>query len=126
MIDLFCNEGHIKSHLFQKYRCICSSLEVILTIKFCSKVNTHMCKRGGQACLVKSTFVDLCYKLSLHYLSVKVKVSPIYDPYVGECLLERTLVLSHRLFEVGWPVPFLAAFISPVFPSGPHSLLGGQ
>ena len=31
----------------------------------------------------------------------KVKVSPIYDLYVGECLLERTLVLSHRLFEVG-------------------------
>ena len=56
----------------------------------------------------------------------KVKVSPIYDQYVGECLLERTLVLSHRLFEVGWPVPFLAAFISPVFPPGPHSLLGGQ
>ena len=29
-------------------------------------------------------------------------------------------------FEVGWPVPFLATFISPVFPLGPHSLLGGQ
>ena len=56
----------------------------------------------------------------------KVKVSPIYDPYVRECLLERTLVLSHRLFEVGWPVPFLAAFISPVFPPGPHWLRGGQ
>ena len=57
---------------------------------------------------------------------IKVKVSPIYDPCIGECLLERTLVLSHRPFEVGWPVPFLAAFISPVFPPGPHSLLGGQ
>ena len=57
---------------------------------------------------------------------VKVKVSPIYDPYVGECLLERTLGLSHRLCEVGWPVPLLATFISLVFPPGPHSLLGGQ
>ena len=28
-------------------------------------------------------------------------------------------------FEVGWPVPFLAAFIFPVFPPGPHSLLSG-
>jgi len=26
--------------------------------------------------------------------------------------------------EVGWPVPFLAAFISPVLPAGTHSLLG--
>ena len=49
-----------------------------------------------------------------------MEVSPIYDPYVEECLLERTLVLDNRLFcEVGWPVPFLAAFISPVFPPGP-------
>ena len=25
--------------------------------------------------------------------------------------VRETLVLSHRLCEVGWPVPFLAAFI---------------
>ena len=29
-------------------------------------------------------------------------------------------------FEVGWPVPFLAAFISPVLPLGTHLLLGEQ
>ena len=40
--------------------------------------------------------------------------------------VRETLVLSHRLCEVGWPVPFLAAFISPVFPPGPRLLLGGQ
>ena len=28
--------------------------------------------------------------------------------------------------EVGWPVPFLAAFISPVFALGTHLLLGEQ
>ena len=28
--------------------------------------------------------------------------------------------------EVGWPVPFLAAFISPVCPLGNHLLLGEQ
>jgi len=28
--------------------------------------------------------------------------------------------------EVGWPVPFHAAFISPVFPLGTHLLLGEQ
>ena len=40
--------------------------------------------------------------------------------------VRETLVLSHRLCEVGWPVPFLAAFISLVFPPGTHLLLGGQ
>ena len=44
----------------------------------------------------------------------------------GKCLLERTLVMDHQLCEVGWPVSSLPAFISPVFPSGPHSLLDGQ
>ena len=29
--------------------------------------------------------------------------------YVGECLLEKTLVLGHRLYEVGTPVPFITA-----------------
>ena len=28
--------------------------------------------------------------------------------------------------EVGWPVPFLAAFFSPVLPPGTHLLLGEQ
>ena len=28
--------------------------------------------------------------------------------------------------EVGWPVPFLATFISPVLPPGAHLLLGEQ
>ena len=28
--------------------------------------------------------------------------------------------------EVGWPIPLLAAFISPVLPSGTHLLLGEQ
>ena len=29
-------------------------------------------------------------------------------PYVGECLLERTLILNRRHSEVGRPAPFLA------------------
>ena len=29
-------------------------------------------------------------------------------------------------YEVGWPVPFLAAFISSTLPPGTHSLLGEQ
>ena len=66
------------------------------------------------------------YTICLNLNKVKVKVSPVYQSYVREYLLERTLVLGHRLFEVGWPVPFFAAFIFPVFPPGPHLLLGGQ
>ena len=40
--------------------------------------------------------------------------------------VRETLVLSHQFCEVGWPVPFLTTFISPVFPPGTHLLLGGQ
>ena len=40
--------------------------------------------------------------------------------------VERTLIQGHRHCEVGWPVPFLAAFISPVIPLGPHLRLGGR
>ena len=40
--------------------------------------------------------------------------------------VRETLVLGHRLCEVGWPVSFPAAFIFPVFPPGTHLLLGGR
>ena len=53
-------------------------------------------------------------------------VSPIYDPYAGECLLERTLVPGHRHCELGWPVPFLAPLISLVFTLGLNLVLGVQ
>ena len=43
--------------------------------------------------------------------STYINGSPIYDP---------TFVLGHRLYEVRWPVPYLTAFISPVFLPGSH------
>ena len=49
---------------------------------------------------------DLLYLTITLKRNIKIKLSPIYDPYVGE-------------------VP-LAAFIYPVFLPGPYSLLGGQ
>ena len=52
-------------------------------------------------------------------------MSPIRSVRWGVPVREK-LVLSHRIFEVGWSVPFLIAFISPVFPPSPHLLLGGQ
>ena len=55
----------------------------------------------------------------------KVNVRPMYDACIRDCLLERTVVLGHRLCDVGWSVPFLATVILPVSPPGPHSLLGG-
>ena len=33
--------------------------------------------------------------------------------YIGECLLERTLILRCWHSEVGWPVPFLTPFNFP-------------
>ena len=62
-------------------------------------------------------FFMLCYGKPRKKSNVKhkVKVSPIYDPYARGCLLERTLVLGRQHCEVGWPVPFLAAFIPQYF-----------
>ena len=34
--------------------------------------------------------------------------------------------LEPSVFEVGWSVPFLCAFISPLLPPGTHLLLGEQ
>ena len=51
-----------------------------------------------------------------------VKVSSVYNPYLGECLLERIFVLGHQLYEVEWPVPVLVTFISLMFLSGLHSI----
>ena len=59
-------------------------------------------------------------------IGLKIKLGPIYHPYVGECLLEGTIVLYHWLCRVEGPVPFLTSLISTLFPLGPHLLLGGQ
>ena len=55
-----------------------------------------------------------------------VKVSPMYDFVRWGVPVRGTLILSHRYIEVGWSVPSLAAFTSPVLPPGTHLLLGGQ
>ena len=47
---------------------------------------------------------------------VKVKVHPTYDPYVGEVPVREATYHGHWHCEIGWPVPFLAAFISPRSP----------
>ena len=49
------------------------------------------------------------------YTFVRMEVPVREDTYTGPSAC-----------EVGWPVPFLAAFISRVFPLGTHSLLGEQ
>ena len=48
----------------------------------------------------------------------EVRVTPIRGLQIEGRLLERTLVLGSRFYEIGWSVPFLDAFISPVSPSG--------
>ena len=46
--------------------------------------------------------------------------------YVGEVPVREDTYPGPSAFEVGWPVPFLATFISPVLPPGAHSLLDRQ
>ena len=55
---------------------------------------------------------------------VKVKVVPYTFVRRGVPVREDTCP-EPSACEVGWPVPFLAAFISPVLPPGTHLLLAG-
>ena len=65
------------------------------------------------------------YKVSRFRLQRKVKVVPYTFVRRGVPVREDNYA-EPSACEVGWPVPFLAAFISPVFPLGTHSLLGEQ
>ena len=56
---------------------------------------------------------------------LKVKVVPYTFVSRGVPVREDTYP-EPSACEVGWPVPFLAAFISPVLPPGTHLLLGEQ
>jgi len=57
--------------------------------------------------------------------SLTVKVVPYTFVRRGVSLREDTYP-EPSACEVGWPVPFLVAFISPVFPLGTHLQLGEQ
>ena len=63
--------------------------------------------------------------ISLLFIVVKVKVVPYAFVRRGVPVREDTYP-EPSACEVGWPVPFLAAFISPVFPLGTNLLLGEQ
>jgi len=56
----------------------------------------------------------------------KCKGSPIYTFIRRGVPVRENTYPEPSACDVGWPVPFLAAFISPVLPPGTHSLLGGQ
>ena len=55
----------------------------------------------------------------------KVQVVPYTFVRRGVPVMEDTYP-EPSACEVGWPVPFLTAFISPVLLPGVHSLLGEQ
>ena len=61
----------------------------------------------------------------IYIYKVKVKVVPYTFERRGVPVREDTYP-GLSASEVGWPVPFLAAFISPVLPPGTHLLLGEQ
>ena len=56
---------------------------------------------------------------------IKVKVVPYTFVHRGVPVREGTYP-EPSAYEVGLPVPFLVAFISPVLPPGTHLLLGEQ
>ena len=58
-------------------------------------------------------------------LKVRVKVVPYTFVRKGMPVREDAYP-EPSICEVGWPVPFLATFISPVFPLGTHLLLREQ
>ena len=63
--------------------------------------------------------------LGLRVIVRKVKVVPYTFVRRGVPVREDTYA-EPSAYDVGWPVPFLAAFISPVYPLGTHLLLGEQ
>ena len=69
----------------------------------------------------------LVFSFLLHFIAVVKKVTVVPYTFVrrGVPVREDTYA-EPSVREVGWPVPFLAAFISPVLPPGTHLLLGGQ
>ena len=73
-----------------------------------------------------SSYSNIAIARLLKFLGlVKVKVVPYTFVHRGVPVREDTYA-GPLACEVGWPVPFLAAFISPVFPLGTHLLLGEQ
>ena len=61
------------------------------------------------------------------YYVVKGNVKVVLYTFVRRGVLVRKDTYPEPLAcEVGWPVPVLSAFISPVLPPGTHLLLGEQ
>ena len=87
-----------------------------------------------KASLPISRYFCFCKLLCIRMHSAKIKLSLVHlkvkvVPYTFVCRGVRVREDTYpgpSAFEVEWPVPFLAAFISPVLSPGTHLLLGGQ
>ena len=66
-----------------------------------------------------------CRKIICDRVKMCVKVIPYAFVRRGVPVSKDTYP-EPSAYEVGWPVPFLAAFIFPVFSLGTHLLLGEQ
>ena len=67
----------------------------------------------------------MCWSVLLSCVNISKKVVPYTFVRRGVPVKEDTYPEPSEC-EVGWPVPFFAAFISPVFSLGTHLLLGQQ
>ena len=76
-------------------------------------------------CFVVDVVIRRGASESSKILTLSVQVVPYTFVRRGVPVREDTLP-EPSACEIGWPVPFLAAFISPVFPMGTNLLLGEQ
>jgi len=80
--------------------------------------------QGTFAHIIRTCCV-LSVQLAQSVCIVKVKVVPYTFVRRGVLVRENTYP-GPSSCEIGWPVPFLADFIFPVWPPGTHPLLGEQ
>ena len=80
-------------------------------------------KKSGKCCVFKDRIVRKSDEILLKLVAIKVVLHTFLR---GGVPVREDSYPEPSACEVGWPVPFLAAFISPVFPLGTHMLLGEQ
>ena len=89
-----------------------------LSIRYQGKQQSSKC----YLCSIQSyTIPSLICKYFIHNILCvyKSKGKSRNDAYIAKCLLERTLVLGRRLYEVGWPFPSLTSLSPQCFQQAP-------
>ena len=107
------------------YSEVCQSfLTDTLRLEFCM-TNRFFNFSGHCPFNISCVITSISHPIIEFTLKKKVKIVPYTFARRGVPIREKTYA-EPSAYEVGWPVPFLAAFISPVLPLGTYLLLGEQ